>query len=76
MAEIQIQIVDSKLQEMEIEQEPTYATLYFAEHLFAAYWRCSDLKTITFYVGGTSYLCRNTPKNVEIFDNIINGKAT
>jgi len=72
MKEVQIQLENTKLAELGLGSEITYAPLRFNEAHFIGYWINSDGDTITFYLGSQSFLCANTQKNIIIFETIFN----
>jgi hypothetical protein len=71
MAEVRIEIEDRKLKELGIDQESSYAPLRFSESQFIGYWFDGDGGSIHFYVGSQDFLCKNTQKNIDLFEKIL-----
>jgi len=72
MAEVKIEVVNTDLEEMGVDQNPSYIPFRFNGSHFIGYWVDTTGATITFYVGDTSFVCRNNPKNVTLFESLIN----
>lgn len=76
MKEVEIEIVDIKLDELGIDQEPRYAPFRFMESQFIGYWISRSTKddpsVIVFYTGAQTFNCKNIRKNIEIFESILN----
>ena len=72
MKEIKIEIVNTQLEEMGINQDATYTPLRFSESHFIGYWISNEGETLTFYLGMQSFICRNCQKNIELFESILN----
>jgi len=72
MKEVKIEIVNTELQDLGVDQESTYTPLRFAESHFIGYWISNEGESLTFYLGVQSFLCRNCQKNIEIFESILN----
>jgi len=71
MTEIKIEIVNTQLDDMGIEQAPTYIPFRFRDSAFVGYWTDTLAQNITFYVGDNSFVCRNTKRNLEIFEGLL-----
>jgi hypothetical protein len=72
MKEVKIQIVDVDLDEMGVKQDPKYTPLRFPDSAFYGYWVGEGGIDITFYVGNSTFICRNCKKNIDIFESILN----
>ena len=66
MKYIDIQIEDTQLAELGIEQPAVYATLRFNEAHLVGYWTNSNGDTITFYLGPQSFICENNAENRDV----------
>ena len=75
MREVKIEIVDIKLDDLGIEQEPRYAPFRFNESQFIGYWISNSTKddstVIVFYLGSQTFNCKNCQKNIDIFESIL-----
>jgi hypothetical protein len=71
MKEVKIEIVDTGLEDMGVEQPTRYASLRFNESHFIGYWIPDHRETISFYLGSQSFVCKNTQYNVELFESIL-----
>lgn len=72
MKEVRIAIINTQLEELGVDQEDTYVPLRFKESHFIGYWISNEGETLTFYLGMQSFICRNCPKNIELFESILN----
>ena len=73
MTEIFILVVSVQADELGIESEPDYRVFRFKNSSFHGYWVTEGESVITFYVGADTFICRNTTKNINKFENILNG---
>ena len=71
MKEIQIAIVNTQLADLGVDQEDTYVPLRFKESQFIGYWISNEGESLTFYLGTQSFICKNSRKNVELFESIL-----
>jgi hypothetical protein len=71
MVQVKIEIVNTKLEEMDIEQPVRYATLRFNESHFIGYWVSNEGANLTFYLGCQSFLCKNCELNIALFESIL-----
>lgn len=74
-ATIYIEIENSQLQEMGVEQEGKYAPFVFDPALFVGYWISEEDDKITFYVDSLQFLCKYSTKNIKLFNDILNEKS-
>jgi hypothetical protein len=71
MTEIKIEIINTQLEELGVDQSATYIPFRFKDSAFVGYWTDSESQNITFYVGYCSFVCRNTKRNLEIFESLL-----
>lgn len=74
MKEIRIEIVNTHLEEMGCDQPIRYATLRFNESHFIGYWISNEGENLTFYLGSQSFICKNSQKNIDIFESILSNE--
>lgn len=67
---VKIEIENTKLAELGIDQPIEYRELYFNSDHFVGYW-VSD-KNIVFYVGTQTFNCKLCELNVDKFEAILN----
>jgi hypothetical protein len=76
MKEVFIEIEDRKLNELGVAQNPDYTLFRFKESHFVGYWQSTNSvsgdSVLVFYVGSETFNCRNTQKNRDIFESILN----
>jgi hypothetical protein len=71
MKEVRIELMNTDLEEMGIDQPSKYTPLKFNESHFIGYWISSEGATLTFYVGAQTFMCRNCQKNIDLFESIL-----
>lgn len=71
MRMIDIEIEDTKLADLGIEQEKTYTNFWFDESKLSGFWFGCDGESIHFYLGSLSFLCENNEKNIKLLKSII-----
>lgn len=71
MKEIDIQIENTELSNLGIDQEDSYTTLYFNESQFIGYWISNTGSSLTFYIGSQCFICDNSKRNKSLFDSIL-----
>jgi hypothetical protein len=71
MTEIKIEVMNTQLEELGLDQSPTYIPFRFKDSAFVGYWTDSLSQNITFYVGDGSFVCRNNKKNIDIFESLL-----
>ena len=74
-ATVYIEIENSQLQKMGVEQEAKYAPFVFNPDKFIGYWPSEEDDKITFYVDSLQFLCKYTSKNIKLFNDILNEKS-
>ena len=62
MTEIKIEVINTQLEDLGVDQSPSYIPFRFRESQFIGYWVDSLAQNITFYIGGASFVCRNNKK--------------
>lgn len=70
MKQIYIEIENTKMAEMGIDQEPVYKPLIFNEKQLVGYWISSD--NIIVYIGVQTFLCKICQKNIDLLNQILN----
>lgn len=77
MRKVNIQLENCQLAELGIDQTPTYTELRFNEAHFIGYWiSIENEDTITFYLGPQSFICKNSQKNIQLFESILNESSS
>jgi hypothetical protein len=77
MKEIEFEIIDTKLENLGIEQQSEYTTLKFRESALHAYWICHSVEDpneliIKVYIATDCFLCKYTKENIELLNSILN----
>jgi hypothetical protein len=79
MKEVRIEIENTKLAELGVEQPIKYAPFRFNESQFIGYWVSENeetgIKTIIFYTNGQTFNCKYCEKNINIFESILNSNV-
>lgn len=70
MKQINIEIENTKLAELGIDQETEYRPLRFNERHLIGYWISKD--AIIVYIGTEQFLCKICQKNIDLLDSILN----
>ena len=71
MKSVKIEIVNTKLDDLGIDQEPIYVPFRFNEKLLVGYWVDSKFDVIAFYIGSCSFICKHTTANIYLFESIL-----
>jgi hypothetical protein len=76
MAQIKIQTINGKLEDLGIEQKPSYENFHFRESALSGYWigtskYDSEERVITFYVGNETFICKYTEENIRLLESIL-----
>jgi hypothetical protein len=71
MKEVKIEIVNTQLEDLGVDQPTTYTPLWFNESHFIGYWISNEGETLTFYLGPQAFICRNCQKNIDLFNSIL-----
>jgi hypothetical protein len=69
---VRIRILNKQACDLDLKQEADFTPFFFNEKQFTGYWIDGGREVIHFYVGGIDFTCRNTQKNIELFDEILN----
>lgn len=79
MKEVRIEIENTDLRELGVDQPEQYAPFRFKESHFNGYWITKNDETqiekIIFYVGGITFMCKYCKKNIDIFESILNDSS-
>ena len=70
MKEVRIEIEDTELANLGVDQEVRYTPYRFPESKFSGYWISEKDNHIVFYVGTQTFNCKNIQKNIDIFESI------
>ena len=72
MKEVKIEIENTELAELGVDQPIMYTTLRFCEAHFLGYFvQITDPTVISFYLGSQVFVCKNTVYNVQLFESIM-----
>lgn len=74
-ATVYIEIENSQLQKMGVEQDGKYAPFIFNPDKFVGYWISEEENEITFYLDSMSFICELNSKNIKLFNDILNEKS-